>query len=149
MIMITLFSSCLGLMAAKSKRKQIEYTDGLVYLGSRILLLLKSTMPETEEIIKLLKSDERLDFFDFSLDLKNSPLLQQDNQKILNLFNSLGMYDIDSQIMIVDEFTGYFKMLNQQYQNYYDKHYKLYIIFGISSGLLLSVILINGSRFYF
>lgn len=128
-------------MAAKSKRKQIEYTDGLVYLGSRILLLLKSTMPETEEIIKLLKSDERLDFFDFSLDLKNSPLLQQDNQKILNLFNSLGMYDIDSQIMIVDEFTGYFKMLNQQYQNYYDKHYKLYIIFGISSGLLLSVIL--------
>ena len=141
MIMITLFSSCLGLMAAKSKRKQIEYTDGLVYLGSRILLLLKSTMPETEEIIKLLKSDEQLDFFDFSLDLKNSPLLQQDNQKILNLFNSLGMYDIDSQIMIVDEFTGYFKMLNQQYQNYYDKHYKLYIIFGISSGLLLSVIL--------
>ena len=141
MIMITLFSSCLGLMAAKSKRKQIEYTDGLVYLGSRILLLLKSTMPETEEIIKLLKSDERLDFFDFSLDLKNSPLLQQDDQKILNLFNSLGMYDIDSQIMIVDEFTGYFKMLNQQYQNYYDKHYKLYIIFGISSGLLLSVIL--------
>ncbi len=141
MIMITLFSSCLGLMAAKSKRKQIEYTDGLVYLGSRILLLLKSTMPETEEIIKLLKSDERLDFFDFSLDLKNSPLLQQDNQKILNLFNSLGMYDIDSQIMIVDEFTGYFKMLNQQYQNYYDKHYKLYIIFGISSGLVLSVIL--------
>lgn len=139
--MITLFLSCLGLMAAKSKRKQIEYTDGLVYLGSRILLLLKSTMPETEEIIKLLKSDERLDFFDFSLDLKNSPLLQQDNQKILNLFNSLGMYDIDSQIMIVDEFTGYFKMLNQQYQNYYDKHYKLYIIFGISSGLLLSVIL--------
>lgn len=139
--MITLFSSCLGLMAAKSKRKQIEYTDGLVYLGSRILLLLKSTMPETEEIIKLLKSDERLDFFDFSLDLKNSPLSQQDNQKILNLFNSLGMYDIDSQIMIVDEFTGYFKMLNQQYQNYYDKHYKLYIIFGISSGLLLSVIL--------
>ena len=139
--MITLFSSCLGLMAAKSKRKQIEYTDGLVYLGSRILLLIKSTMPETEEIIKLLKSDERLDFFDFSLDLKNSPLLQQDNQKILNLFNSLGMYDIDSQIMIVDEFTGYFKMLNQQYQNYYDKHYKLYIIFGISSGLLLSVIL--------
>ena len=141
MIMITLFSSCLGLMAAKSKRKQIEYTDGLVYLGSRILLLLKSTMPETEEIIKLLKSDERLDFFDFRIDLKNSPLLQQDNQKILNLFNSLGMYDIDSQIMIVDEFTGYFKMLNQQYQNYYDKHYKLYIIFGISSGLLLSVIL--------
>lgn len=139
--MITLFSSCLGLMAAKSKRKQIEYTDGLVYLGSRILLLLKSTMPETEEIIKMLKNDERLDFFDFSLDLQNSPLSQQDNQKIINLFNSLGMYDIDSQIMIVDEFTGYFKMLNQQYQSYYDKHYKLYIIFGISSGLLLSVIL--------
>ena len=139
--MITLFSSCLGLMAAKSKRKQIEYTDGLVYLGSRISLLLKSTMPETEEIIKQLKNDKRLDFFDFNLDLKNSPLLQQDNQKIINLFNSIGMYDVDSQLMIVDEFTGYFKMLNKQYQDYYDKHYKLYIIFGISSGLLLSVIL--------
>lgn len=141
MIMITLFSSCLGLMAVKNKRKQIEYTDGLIYLGNRILLLLKSTMPETEEIISLLKRDERLDFFDFSLDLKNSPLSQQDNQKIVSLFNSIGMYDIDSQIMIVNEFTGYFKMLNKQYQDYYDKHYKLYIIFGISSGLLLSVVL--------
>lgn len=139
--MITLFSSCLGLMAAKSKRKQIEYTDGLVYLGSRISLLLKSTMPETEEIIKQLRNDERLEFFDFSLELKNSPLSSQDNQKIINLFNSIGMYDVDSQLMIVDEFTGYFKMLNKQYQDYYDKHYKLYIIFGISSGLLLSVIL--------
>ena len=139
--MITLFSSCLGLMAAKSKRRQIEYTDGLVYLGSRISLLLKSTMPETEEIIKQLRNDERLDFFDFTLDLKDSPLLQQDNQKIINLFNSIGMYDVDSQLMIVDEFTGYFKMLNKQYQDYYDKHYKLYIIFGVSSGLLLSVIL--------
>lgn len=141
MIMITLFSSCLGLMAAKSKKKQIDYTEGLIYLGNRIFLLLKSTMPETEEIIRLLKKDERLNFFDFSLELKNSPLSQQDNQKIINLFNSIGMYDIDSQIMIVDEFTGYFKMLNKQYQDYYDKHYKLYIIFGISSGLLLSVIL--------
>lgn len=141
MIMITLFSSCLGLMAAKSKKKQIDYTEGLIYLGNRILLLLKSTIPETEEIIRLLKKDERLDFFDFSLELKNSPLSQQDNQKIINLFNSIGMYDIDSQIMIVDEFTGYFKMLNKQYQDYYDRHYKLYIIFGISSGLLLSVIL--------
>lgn len=141
MIMITLFSSCLGLMAVKNKRKQIEYTDGLIYLGNRILLLLKSTMPETEEIISLLKRDERLDFFDFSLDFKNSPLSQQDNQKIVSLFNSIGMYDIDSQIMIVNEFTGYFKMLNKQYQDYYDKHYKLYIIFGISSGLLLSVVL--------
>lgn len=139
--MITLFSSCLGLMAAKSKKKQIDYTEGLIYLGNRISLLLKSTMPETEEIIRLLKKDERLDFFDFSLELKNSPLSQQDNQKIINLFNSIGMYDIDSQIMIVDEFTGYFKMLNKQYQDYYDRHYKLYIIFGISSGLLLSVIL--------
>ncbi len=139
--MITLFSSCLGLMAAKSKHKQIEYTDLLVYMGNRILLMLKSTMPETEEIIKQLKSDERLKNFDFSLELKNSPLSAQDNQKISNLFNAIGMYDIDSQIMIVSEFTGYFKMLNKQYQDYYDQHYKLYIIFGIASGLLLSVIL--------
>lgn len=139
--MIILFSSCLGLMAAKSKRKQIEYTELLIYIGSRILLMLKSTMPETEEIIKQLKRDERLKDFDFSLDFKNSLLSAQDNQRITELFNAIGMYDIDSQIMIVTEFTGYFKMLNKQYQDYYDKHYKLYIIFGIASGLLLSVIL--------
>lgn len=139
--MIILFSSCLGLMAAKSKRKQIEYTELLIYIGSRILLMLKSTMPETEEIIKQLKRDERLKDFDFSLDFKNSPLSAQDNQRTTDLFNAIGMYDIDSQIMIVTEFTGYFKMLNKQYQDYYDKHYKLYIIFGIASGLLLSVIL--------
>lgn len=139
--MIILFSSCLGLMAAKSKRRQIEFTELLIYIGSRVLLLLKSTMPETEEIINQLKRDERLKDFDFTLEFKNSPLPPQENQRITAFFGAIGMYDIDSQIMIADEFTGYFKMLNKQYQEYYDKHYKLYIVFGIASGLLLSVIL--------
>lgn len=139
--MIILFSSCLGLTAVKSKRKQIEYIELLIHIGNRILLMLKSTVPETEEIIRQLKRDQMLEDFDFTLKFKSTPLSKRDNQKVADFFNAIGMYDIDTQIMLAAEFTGYFKMLNKQYRDYYDRHYKLYIVFGIASGLLLSVIL--------
>lgn len=140
--MIILFSSSLGLTAVNSKKKQIEYIDMLIYLGNRISLLLGSTMPDTQEIISILKNDSRLNGFDFSLNQAKMPLNPCDREKIINLFNSIGMYDADTQILIANEFTGYFKMLKKQYQDYYDTHYRLYIIFGLFSGIMVSVLLI-------
>lgn len=140
--MITLFSSSLGLMAVKKKRELIEYTDMLIYMGNLILLLMKSTMPETSEMIRILKSDPRLEGFDFSLEFKDKRLKDNDAQRIRYLFYSIGRYDIDSQIHITEEFIGYFKLLNKQYQDYYNRHYKLYIVFGIFGGIMVSVLLI-------
>lgn len=139
--MIILFSSSLGLTAVSIKRKQIEYVESLIYLGNRVMLLLKSTMPETEEIINILKSDSLLYNLDF--DKLTSPYLcDSDNQKASAYINEIGKYDVDSQIALTEEFTEYFKLLKKRYQEYFDSHYKLYIALGILSGMAISVLLI-------
>lgn len=139
--MIILFSSSLGLTAVSVKRRQLEYIETLVYLANRVLLLLKSTMPETQEILRILKSDKAL--FEFDFETCSSPYLSEsDNKKTADFINSIGKYDIDSQISITQEYIDYFKLLKSKYQEYFDNHYKLYIALGITSGLAVTVLLI-------
>lgn len=140
--MIILFSSSLGLTAVKNKRKQIEYIEQLIYIGGRVSLLMGSTMPETAEIHRLLREDNRLRGFDFSLSPSSSPLNAQDRHRVSEFLDSIGLYDAEGQQHLADEFTGYFKMLKKQYQDYYNSHYRLYIAFGIFSGILVSVLLV-------
>jgi hypothetical protein len=129
-------------MTAKRKKQQIEYIEILIYIGNRILLLLKSTMPETDEILRILKSDYKLTDFDFTLNSSKYLLNKSDNSKLVNLFESIGKYDVDSQILIADEFVGYFKLQKNKYQDYYNEHYKLYILFGLFGGIIVSLVLI-------
>lgn len=140
--MIILFSSSLGLMAVKRKKEQLEYVKTLIYMGSRILILLKSTMPETDEIMRILKNDEALAKFDFTSDDTKNRLNPEDRGKVTNLFNSIGRYDIESQIYITEEFTEYFKLKKEQYQEYYNEHYRLYLVFGVFSGVIAAVLLV-------
>ncbi|MGN1202170.1 MAG: hypothetical protein ACI4RF_02660 [Eubacterium sp.] len=124
------------------KKKQIKYIDSLIYIGEKILLMLSSTSPETEEIMQELKNDENLKAFDFSLKNENSPLPLEENDKVRLLFSTVGKYDLDCQISYLNQYIGYFKMLKQQYQDYYNSHYKLYIVFGLFIGIFVSVLLI-------
>lgn len=140
--MIILFSSSLGVMVAAFKRRQIRYIDSLIYIGEKILMMLSSTSPETEAIMADLRADPRLKNFDFSLKNENSPLPPEENDRSRLLFNTVGKYDVDCQISYINQYLGYFKMLRKQYQDYYNKHRKLYIVFGLFSGVLVSVLLI-------
>ena len=89
-----------------------------------------------------LKADPRLKHFDFTLKNENSPLPPEENDRSRLLFNTVGKYDVDCQISYINQYLGYFKMLRKQYQDYYNKHHKLYIVFGLFSGVLVSVLLI-------
>lgn len=140
--MIILFSSLLGLMAVKGKKKQIEYVKALIYIGNRVLILLNSTMPETDEIMKTLSGDSELKDFDFSLSNINTYLPYEESARVRSLFEDLGRYDIDSQIYMTEEFTQYFKLKKEQYQEHYNQHYRLYIAFGVLSGVLIAVLFI-------
>lgn len=140
--MIILFSSSLGLMVDGYKKRQIKYIDNLIYIGERISLMMSSINPETSEILNELKCDERLKNFDFDLNIENTPLSSDEYERIKNLFTIIGKYDSDSQLRYIEEFVGYFKMLKQQYQEYYEKHHKLYISFGILMGIVISIFLI-------
>lgn len=140
--MIILFSSSLGLMAVSFKKKQLSYIDSLIYIAQKMQLMLSSTAPETEEILSELKKDDRLNEFDFELSDKNCPLSSSENDRTKLLFNTVGKYDLDCQLSYINAYIGYFKMLKQEYQNYYNSHYKLYLVFGLFSGILISVLLI-------
>lgn len=141
-IMIILFSSSLGLMIDAYKKKQIVYIENLIYIAQRIRLLMNSINPETAQIMIELKSDERLKSFDFELHAENTPLPTSEYERIKNFFAVIGKYDSESQLNYIDEFIGYFKMLKQQYQEYYQKHHKLYITFGFAIGVIISIFLI-------
>ena len=140
--MITLFSFSLGLTAMRFKKKQIDYIDSLIYIGERILLMLESTSPETDVIIRELENDERLKNFDLTLNGSSSPLPSKENERSKTLLSTLGKYELEAQINYINQYLGYFKMLRQQYQDYYNSHYKLYLAFGLFSGVLVSVLLI-------
>lgn len=138
--MITLFFFCLGLMAIRYKKYQIEFIDSVIYMGEKILLMLNTTSPETEEIITILKEDDRLLKIDFN-NFYSSPLSKKENQMIEEVFKILGRYDINSQVNYINEFIGFFKISKQEYEEYYKNHYKLYAVFGLFSGILICILL--------
>ncbi|MGN1123253.1 MAG: hypothetical protein ACI4RR_02840 [Eubacterium sp.] len=139
--MIITFFLCLGLRIVKYKKEQICFIDDLIFMGERILLLLNSTLPETDVIINKLSSDNRLSKYDFS-DLKSmSPLKKEENEKIDEMFSVLGKYDVDSQISYIQEFNGYYKMLKNEYREYYNSHCRLYIILSLSVGFVIVLLL--------
>lgn len=139
--MIILFSFSLGVMTARYKKRQITYIDTLIYIAQKISIMLNSITAETQQIMNELKSDEKLKNFDFELSDEKSPLNASENEKVRQMFLSIGKYDLDSQLKLIEEFTGNFKMLKEEYQSHYDSHRKLYIASGLLSGVLIAVLL--------
>ena len=127
-------------MITNHKRLRIYYLENIIYIADRIKILLSSTVPSTQAIMNELSSDERLNGFE--LERGKSFLNDKDYQKIQALINSVGMYDIDSQIVILSEFSQYFDMIKNQYKDDYSRSYKIYILGGISIGILISILLI-------
>lgn len=138
--MIISVFSYLGLMITNHKRLRIYYLENVIYIADRIKILLSSTVPSTQAIMNELSSDERLNGFE--LERGKSFLNDKDYKKIQALINSVGMYDIDSQIEILSEFSQYFDMMKNQYKDDYSRSYKIYILGGISIGILISILLI-------
>lgn len=128
-------------MTVKFKKRQIRYIETLLYIEQRISIMLRSITADTDFIMNDLKNDEHLKDFDFELNDETSPLSKTENDRVRNLFNSIGRYDLDSQQKLLDEFAGNFKMLKEEYQSHYDSHKKLYISVSLLSGVLLAVII--------
>ena len=136
--MIILFSFSLGLTIVINKKEQIRSIDKIIYIGEKILLMLVSTSPDTQFMLSEIESDKYLKNFD----INSSCLKNEEKQKAYYIFDVLGKYDIDSQINSIKQTVGYFKQLREQYQSYYNSHYKLYLVFGLFGGILFSVLLI-------
>ena len=124
------------------KKSQIAYIDDLIFLGERIILLLNSTVPDTEILFKKLQDESRLKKYNIAEIYESSPLPEKENSQITELLSIIGRYDAQTQINCTQEFTGYYKDLKKQYQEYYNSHCRLYIVFSLSVGTVVSLLLI-------
>ena len=140
--MIIIFSCLIGTTIIRYKRKQIDFIDDLIFMGERTLLMLRSTAPDTQVILRRLQSEERLSGYDLPKISESSSLPVNEKGRIAEFFETIGKYDIDSQIKYIEEFTGYYKMLKEQYQKYFDANKRLYIVFSMSAGMVISRLLI-------
>ncbi|MGN1329709.1 MAG: hypothetical protein ACI4V4_08445 [Eubacterium sp.] len=116
--------------------------DDLIFFGERIVLFLGNTVPETDVIFRKLQEEPRLSKYNVKKISEFSPLSQSFNTNICELLNVIGRYDADTQIKYTQEFLESCKDLKRQYQEQYNTHSRLYIVFSISVGTLVSLMLI-------
>lgn len=140
--MMISFTTFLGITVISYKKKQIAYIDMLITIGEKVQMLLQNTSPDTAEIINSLKNDNRLKKFDFELKDNTILLENAEKGKVRNYFQSIGKYDTETQINLSNEFTAELRLLKEEYQQYLKSHQKLYVAFGLLSGVLFSVIMI-------
>lgn len=140
--MMISFTTFLGITVISYKKKQIAYIDMLITIGEKVQMLLQNTSPDTAEIINSLKNDNRLKKFDFELKDNTILLENAEKGKVRNYFQSIGKYDTETQINLSKEFTAELRLLKEEYQQYLKSHQKLYVAFGLLSGVLFSVIMI-------
>ncbi len=139
--MIMAFFIFLAIMIADYEKGKIEFCDKMIYVGNEILLLMNSTIPDTNGIFAILKNSERLKDIDiFNIDA-SSPLKSSETQKIKVYIDSVGKCDVDSLIKQSQEFCDEFRLIKNDYQQYYKSHYKMIYAFCISLGLVISILL--------
>lgn len=140
--MIILFSFLMGMAVVSYEKSQIEYLDDLIFMGERIVIFLKNTIPETDIIFNKLQNEPRLSKYNVKEISKNSPLPKTLNTNVTELYGIIGRYDADTQIKYTQEFIEYSKDLKRQYQEHFNTHCKLYIVFSLSAGIFISLMLI-------
>ncbi len=140
--MITAFSFLSGMTAVRYKKSQISYTEDIVFLAQRIILLLKNTAPDTDVIMSKLQSEPRLEKYDlYNID-SYSPLEKKETANISELFEVIGKYDAETQIKYLEEYSAHFEELKKQYAENFNMRKGLYMSFSVSAGIIVSLMLI-------
>lgn len=137
-LMIILFSTCLGVLISSYKREQLRQLNNCIYLLEKVGQELNGSAMSTEKILCSIREDERLK--DFKESWRNEYLGSEENSMLFNAYNSLGKSDIQSQLSFFKNTVFYFEDRYKERKNYYETHKKLYLAFGFSGGVLFSVL---------
>lgn len=103
---------------------------------------------ESTKIIKRLSNEPSLEHLTFlkNFNFENIDISTElnaiDNERINNLFRNIGEVDINSMLELLSSFKMNMIESNKNYENYYETHSRLYIAFGIFTGLVISLVLI-------
>lgn len=129
-------------IVCKYEKSKIDYCDKMIYLGTQIKILLNTVVPETDEIFLRLAKCEKLNGIDFLNIKTSSPLKADENDVICEYIGSIGKYDVKTQIKKADEFCETFRLLKEDYRQYYQKHYKIIYALGFCGGAAFAIFLI-------
>ena len=83
--MIMTFFIFLAILIADYEKGKIEFCDKMIYIGEEILILMNSTIPDTNGVFAILKNSEKLrdiDVFDVAA---SPPLKSSENEKIKDI----------------------------------------------------------------
>jgi len=72
----------------------------------------------------------------------NSPLSSAVNKELNNFVHSLGMSDIQTQILLIDGFCDYITKEEEEQKINHSKNARLYLTFGVFSGLMAALIFV-------
>ena len=140
--MIMTFFIFLAILIADYEKGKIEFCDKMIYIGEEILILMNSTIPDTNGVFAILKNSEKLrdlDIFDIAA---SSPLKSSENEKIKDYIDLVGKCDVDTMIKQSQYFCDYFRLIKNDYQQYYKSHCKIIYAFCISIGIAISILLV-------
>lgn len=72
----------------------------------------------------------------------STPLSAQENEAIGRFIYSFGKYDVNNQIAQIEEFKQYVYGLKCKYEELYKAKSRLYIVTGLSFGIIVSLALV-------
>lgn len=140
--MIIVTSTLLSAIICKYEKSKIDYCDKMIFLGSKVMVLLNTTLPETEKIFALLNNCEKLKNIELNDIYSSSPLKKDENDKISDYLSSIGKFDTQTQINKAFEFCETFRLLKEDYRQYYSSHCKIIYALGFSVGCITAILLI-------
>jgi hypothetical protein len=122
-------------------KARIAFIDDLLYIYNSVIIKLNNTAPDTQSILRSLAKDERLKKYDI-YHLEDYCLLDDKNKAIVaESIDTLGKYDIKTQINCFNEYAEYFKGIKAQKEAKLSADSKLYLVLSLSAGSVISLLL--------
>ena len=148
LLIINITMALIGISAAMSVKAKESICSQLAQMAEIIGIELNYSLNSYERIVNALKENDSLTKLSFlnELDAENvrirTRLSKADNERIEQLFETLGNVDSDSMIELLSSFKSYFNQRSEAYALQYQKNGKLYSAFGILGGAAFSLIFI-------
>lgn len=137
-ILIVCSTTLFSLIILNYKKEQIQGLSSCVSVLNIIKQELKKSS-ETEKIFIALKESE-IKYYNADSNIIKF-VSAEDQIKINEIFDMLGKRDLDSQLEAIEDKLIYFEKEKEEFANYYQSHKRLYLAFGILSGIFICVLL--------
>ena len=137
-----------GVFAALRLREKSRVARLLIEMADMMQSMLSFCAADSVKIIHTLSRESTLSELTFlkNMDFENiavsTCLDESDNERTALLFKMLGSTDVPSMMKSIDAYKAGMELSARKYEEYCKSHAKLFVAFGVLSGMLLTVLVI-------